>query len=175
MTRRASLLSESRNPRFQGESLQSTTYVRRTSTKGYLVSRLSVAVGGGFLQSLVEATPARVGQTYLRKLYDEVHGLEEVYGKALYYTSIVLTAECIADLVWWREFLVRNPCQVSRSGQAQSLLATWGDGSGTGTGGTIEEQHAPSIEQWMGAWHPLVLRHTSNSLVLRHTSNWKEL
>jgi hypothetical protein len=129
------------------------------------LSRLTVAVGGGFLQSLVEATPARIGQTYLRKLYDEVHDAD-LFGKALYYTSIALSPACLADLVWWQEFLRRNPGQVSRNGQAESLLATWGDGSGTGTGGTIESPDEPEIETWMGAWSPRVLH---------HTSNWKEL
>jgi hypothetical protein len=82
------------------------------------LSRLAVVVGGRFLQSLVEATPARIGQTYLRKLYDEVHDAEDLFGKALDYTGIVLSAACIANLIWWRDFLQRNPGQVSRNGQA---------------------------------------------------------
>jgi hypothetical protein len=72
---------------------------------------------------------------------------------------IVLTPECVSDLMWWREYRLRNPGQTSRSGMASSLLATWGDGSGTGTGGAVESPDDDHIEQWMGAWHPRVLRH----------------
>jgi hypothetical protein len=125
-----------------------------------------MAVGGGFLQSLVEATSARIRQTYLRRLYDEVHSLEGTHGEALYYTAIILSPECIGNLIWWKEFLSHNPGQTSRSGTASSLSVTWGDGSGTGTGGTVERQHDMQVETWMGAWHPRVLR---------HSSNWKEL
>jgi hypothetical protein len=130
------------------------------------LSRLTVAVGGGFLQSLVDATPARIGQTYLRKVYDEVHGLEGHYGKELYYTPIVLSEACTEYLKWWHEFLKTNPGNTSRSGMAGTLLGTWGDGSGTGTGGTIEAQGRPMLQAWMGTWHPRV-HHFS--------SNWKEL
>ena len=37
------------------------------------LSRLSAAVAGGFLQSLVEGTSQHQGQTYLRSLYDDIH------------------------------------------------------------------------------------------------------
>ncbi|MCK7580969.1 MAG: hypothetical protein MZV65_38715, partial [Chromatiales bacterium] len=37
------------------------------------LSRLTLAVVTGLLQSLVEATPQRIGQTYLRRLYDRIH------------------------------------------------------------------------------------------------------
>jgi hypothetical protein len=49
-------------------------YVVRQNARGKL-SRLTVAVMGGLLQSLVDATPSRQGQTYLRRLYDEIHSL----------------------------------------------------------------------------------------------------
>jgi hypothetical protein len=47
------------------------------SRKGEL-SRLTLAVTTGLLQSLVDGTPQRTGQTYLnlRELYNELHGLE---------------------------------------------------------------------------------------------------
>jgi hypothetical protein len=131
------------------------------------LSRLAVAVGNGFLQSLVEGTPARQGQTYLRKLYDKVHELEDLRGRAMYYTEIELSEECIADLLWWKRFLQVNPGNPSRAGAAGSLTATWGDGSGTGTGGTGEElAHEGELDTWMGTWAPHV-KH--------HDSNWKEL
>jgi hypothetical protein len=126
------------------------------------LSRLSVAVCRGYLQSLVDASPGRIGQTYLRKLYDEVHDYKGLIGKELYYTKIVLSQECIADLEWWRSFLGRNPGNYSRSGTAGTLVSTWGGGSGTGTGGTIEAMGEPTLEAWMGAWNPRVYCFSSN-------------
>jgi hypothetical protein len=130
------------------------------------LSRLTVAVGGGFLQSLVEGTPARIGQTYPRRLYDEVHALDDKRGRELFYTTLVLSEACSEDLLWWKEFLTFNPGNPSLSGTAASLVGTWGDGSGTGTGGTIETKNVPTLETWMGTWNPRV-HHFS--------SNWKEL
>jgi hypothetical protein len=72
-------------------------------------------------------------------------------------------------LEWWHEFLILNPGQTSRAGHMRTLGVTWGDGSGTGTGGTFEEvQHVnePIIDTWMGTWGS----HVSN-----FDSNWREL
>lgn len=44
-------------------------------------------------------------------------------------------------------------------------MPTWGDGSGTGTRGTVETTGA-SYHQWMGTWLPTVIQ---------NMSNWKEL
>jgi hypothetical protein len=140
-------------------------YLIRANMQGRL-SRLTVAVGGGFLQSLVEATPSRIGQTYLRRMYDEVHELEDKRGRELFYTMINLSPECVDDLRWWKDFLDHNPGNPSRSGMAGTLVGTWGDGSGTGTGGTVETQGTLTLETWMGTWNPRV-HHFS--------SNWKEL
>jgi hypothetical protein len=140
-------------------------YLNRANSQGRL-SRLTVAVGGGFLQSLVEGTPARIGQTYLRRLYDEMHALADKHGRELFYTTLELSPACVEDLLWWKSFLEKNPGNPSRSGTAASLVGTWGDGSGTGTGGTNETLGVPILETWMGTWNPRVHH---------FTSNWKEL
>jgi hypothetical protein len=146
--------------------LATIEYLITQNSRGRL-SRLAVAVGNGFLQCLVEGTPARQGQTYLRKLYDKVHELEDLWGKAMYYTEIELSVECIGDLRWWESYLRSNTGNPSKAGSAGSLTATWGDGSGTGTGGTGETlENEGTIDLWMGTWAPHV-RH--------HDSNWKEL
>jgi hypothetical protein len=141
-------------------------YVVRQNARGKL-SRLTVAVMGGLLQSLVDATPSRQGQTYLRRLYDEIHSLP-ILGKALYYTEITLSRLVLDDLDWWSNYLELNLGNESRCGRAGKLAITFGDGSGTGTGGTIEWLHnqGAHLETWMGTW----------SLgVVHHDSNWKEL
>ena len=45
------------------------------------------------------------------------------------------------------------------------MLPTVGDGSGTGTGGTLSQQDKPLVT-WMGQWSPIVYA---------FSSNWKEL
>jgi hypothetical protein len=133
------------------------------------LTRLSASVLGGLLQSLVDATPSRQGQTYLRSLYDNIHHTTKLFGRALYLTKFQLSTATLQDLEWWNEFLMLNPGQTSRAGHMRTLGVTWGDGSGTGTGGTFEEvQHTaePTIDTWMGTWAP----HVAN-----FDSNWREL
>jgi hypothetical protein len=152
-------------------SLATIAFVERQNLQSRL-SRLTVSIMGGLLQSLVDSTPQRQGQTYLRSVYNELHGLDDLYGRALFHTAIHLTPAVIADLGWWKTLLHENPGNRSRTATFGTLVVTWGDGSGTGTGGTLERvqigQHdaIPEIETWMGAWAPQVFH---------FDSNWKEL
>jgi hypothetical protein len=68
----------------------------------------------------------------------------------MYHTPIELSPTCMEDLKWWYEFLEVNPGNASWSGTAGTLLGTWGDCSGTGTGGTMEEQKCNYMDTWMG-------------------------
>jgi hypothetical protein len=152
-------------------SLATIEYVERQNLQGRL-SRLTVSVLSGLLQSLVDGTPQRQGQTYVRDVYHELHGLTDLYGKALFYTQVRLSQHVIDDLGWWKELLLVNPGNKSRTATFGTLVVTWGDGSGTGTGGTLERvkigktDPLPTVETWMGAWSPQVFH---------FDSNWKEL
>jgi hypothetical protein len=116
-------------------SIATIEYILELDNRGCL-SRLSAAVCGGLLQSLVEATPSRIRQVYLRRLYNNVHHTSERYGKTLYYSIMGLNEVTRGDLEWWKQFLVLNPGNVSCTGAVASMTITWGDGSGMGTGGT---------------------------------------
>jgi hypothetical protein len=149
-------------------------YILGLDDKGIL-SRLSASVLGGRLhQSLVVATPSRQGQTYLQSLYNDVHHTSSLYGKALYgkalyYTTMKLSDKTRADLKdWWHLFLHKNPGNRSRAGYMSTVGVSWGNGSGTGTGGTFEFAHnnEDPILTWMGTWSPLAVT---------HDSNWREL
>lgn len=147
-------------------------FLKAGTSKRWL-SRLTLAVVVGILQSLVPATPQRVGHTYLRRVYDVLHsGHEDLpLGSAFYYSCVVLDAESWADLSWWEAFLELKVGCAAPQGHASSLAVTWGDGSGTGTGGTLQlmGQHdgpLPPMELWMGAW---------TAKVHSFSSNWKEL
>jgi hypothetical protein len=132
-----------------------------------ILSRLSAAVGGGLLQSLVDATPSRQGQTCLRSMYDHIHLTTELMGRELYYSVMQLRTTTREYLMWWRDFLELNPGNRSPSGAMESLVVTWGDGSGTGTGGTSERlERRGELETWIGTWSP----HAQT-----FDSNWKEL
>ena len=139
------------------------------------LSRLTLAVVIGLLQSLVDATPQRVGQTFLRRLYTRLHLLEESrfarpVGAAFYYARVDLTPEEWLDLSWWEGALELDIGVHAFSSSQGTLGVSYGDGSGSGTGGTVQvlahTGPCPDMEAWMGTWRPQV--HS-------FTSNWKEL
>ena len=83
-----------------------------------------------------------------------------------YYRKIVLPEAVYEELEWWQNLLKSDRMCRSAFGPAGHVLSdTWGDGSGTGTGGTINVKDL-EVLQWMGAWLPDALP---------RTSNWKEL
>jgi hypothetical protein len=135
---------------------------------GQEMSRLALSVLYGTLQALVPATPANLGQTFLRRsynlLYAELDSSNYVPAD-IFYSKVVLDEATIQDLVWWKQALqvqVHCPTRYERAG---TLTPGWGDGSGTGSGGTICIAMGPT-DQWMGVW----LFHVSAT-----SSNWKEL
>jgi hypothetical protein len=74
------------------------------------LSRLTLAVVMGLLQSMVDATPQWIGQTFLRRLYDHLHQLEEepiqcLQGVAMYYSRMTLTTDQWLDMDWWEAAL----------------------------------------------------------------------
>jgi hypothetical protein len=73
------------------------------------LSRLTLAVVTGLLQSLVEATPQHIGQTYLRWLYDWIHVFDSTApkstGTAFYFMRVELSDAEWLDLEWWETFL----------------------------------------------------------------------
>jgi hypothetical protein len=131
--------------------------------------RLTLAVVLGRLQSLVDATSQHIGQAYLRTLYHDLHSLEHRRPDG-YDKIVTLCDNSWSDLVWWEHYLSRNPGARSHTGSSATQVTTWGDGSGTGTGGTFEKQGAngtlPTMDLWMGTWNPQV-HHFS--------SNWQEM
>jgi hypothetical protein len=132
------------------------------SKKG-TISRLVLAVLAGVLESVVEATPSRLGHTYLRSLVDNIH-LPDWDGLP-YYSEATLTETDREGLLWWRLALLTDASRHCRLAEAGTLIPTWGDGSGTGTGGTYQLPNS-DLDMWMGVWAPQVFH---------FSSNWKEL
>ena len=136
------------------------------------LARLTLAVVLGRLQSLVDATPQQVGQAYLRRIYTEMHVTsgdsdELQHAIKVFGSAIDLSSLAWSDLDWWQQCLTLNRGVSCLSSCSGATAVTWGDGSGTGGGGTLEmEGNGPNLEFWMGTWSP----HVGS-----FSSNWKEL
>jgi hypothetical protein len=130
------------------------------------LSRLSLAVVVGVLESLVEATPTRIGHTYLRSLQETLHPVGWDGKELPYYSFARLTDVNMEDLTFWLWLLRTNKGRWARSTRAGTLIPAFGDGSGTGTGGTVQYTEEEPLEMWMGIW---------SARVYHFSSNWKEL
>ena len=129
-------------------------------------SRLSLAVAAGVLESLSEATPRRLGHTYLRHFHSLVHPPGIGTGADPYFTCTRLSDEVRRELEWWKSFLVLSEGRIVRLHKAATLVPTFGDGSGTGTGGTFKLPNDVQLQMWKGKWRPTVYH---------FPSVWKEL
>ncbi len=149
-------------------------YLRRGTRR--CIARLVGAKVIGFLQSLVPATQSNIGNSFLRSLYSDLHSLKDenlIGTTAYYFTPLDLSATSNLELAWWDVALSQG--LLSRQSQMPdmgTLGVKWGDGSGTGTGGTFNwvsvdtDTRLAELETWMGVW---------NGIVHRFSSNWKEL
>ena len=138
-------------------------------------SRLVLSMVVGFLQSLTPATPGNIGAAFLRPLYDDLHNLPDVQSpntKQAYFCKVSLTSRSQHCLQWWVNALTCGLSKQSRPTQVGTIGVTWGDGSGTGFGGSFNMASSqpsctdPSLEIWMDTWTPQVAG---------FSSNWKEM
>ena len=137
----------------------------RTLPASTRVSALALSVVAGTLEALSDATPARLGHTYLRRLYDVIHPEGAPLGRDRYYTFASLPKEVQEDLAWWDAMLSGDVFNRAYPSKAGTLVPAYGDGSGTGTGGTINLP-GTGFQLWMGQW---------SDRVGPRSSNWKEL
>lgn len=128
-------------------------------------SRLALAVVAGVLESLVDGTPHRFGHTHLRHTHSLVHPPGMGSGALPYYTTTTVPTIVRTELKWWSFTLRHQSERTSHSARSATLVPTWGDGSGTGTGGTLGLPEQP-LHMWLGKWSPVVYK---------FSSNWKEL
>lgn len=124
-------------------------------------SRLALSVVSGVLESLAECTPRRLGHTHLRALHDLIHSDREGTGLGPYLTCACLNQDSLDGLIWWEEHLRLGPGRMVRAIHASILVPTFGDGSGTGTGGTFHLPFA-TLRMWKATWGIQVYHFTSN-------------
>jgi len=125
-------------------------------------SHLALSVVAGTLESLSDATPFKMGHSRLRGMYELIHRGEDTFGLASYLRKSPVCGDTRSDLGWWEETLLSNPGCRAYGHRAHVLVPTWGDGSGTGTGGTIQLPGTSRLIMWRGVWEPHVFRFTSN-------------
>jgi hypothetical protein len=130
------------------------------------LSRLGLAVVVGVLESLVEATPSRLGHTHLRNVQEILHPSGWDGPELPYYSFAELTDKVCSDLKMWCCILERDDGRRARGGRSGTLVPTFGDGSGTGTGGTVQYVKGKPFQMWLGTWHPRVFH---------FSANWKEM
>ena len=128
-----------------------------------------LAIVMGLLQSMVNATSNRIGQTFLHCLYDRLHALDVApshrpHGLHLYYSRMCLTSEEWLDLTWWEQALRLNVGVQAYSLNQGCLGVAFGDGSGTGTGGGTLQVLAWA--QWALSRHGGVDEHLAQSCSL---------
>ena len=138
-------------------------------------ARLVVSMVVGFLQSLVPATPGNIGASFLQPIYEDLHKLQanDCPGtKQFYFCAMKLSQRSQDSLWWWRQALILGLSKQTQPQDFATVGLSWGDGSGTGTGGTINfldlNKHNEPIrlDVWMGTW---------SGTVVQSTSNWKEM
>jgi len=145
----------------QDNALALIHFLERGRARGCL-SRLTLAIIMGKLQSMVPATAANVGATFLHQLYGVLHEPEE--GSPLtptdvvyYYCKAHMSPAAWEELSWWHEYFLRLDTSLVHSTDSLVLVSTWGHGSGTGSGGTVQfsssDQDSPDdLELWLGVW-----------------------
>ena len=124
-------------------------------------SRLALAVLAGTLESLVECTPRRLGHTHLRDLHALIHPPDSGTGLEPYLSCTKIPPSVLEGLSWWQTYLQSAGGRMVRPPRASVLVPTFGDGSGTGTGGTFQLPFQ-QLHMWKAAWQPTVYKFSSN-------------
>ena len=139
------------------------------------LSRLVVSMVVGYLQSLVPATPGNIGAALLRPVYFDLHAISTnslPNTKQAYFSIMDLSERSRLCLQWWVEALSCGLHKQSQPTDVATMGVTWGDGSGTGAGGTLNFTSPQvittsiTLEVWKGVWSPHVAS---------FSSNWKEM
>jgi len=137
------------------------------------LTRLTLSMVVGVLQSLVPATPGNIGGSFLQGLYMDLFSLKDpelVGTKGYYFTSVDLSPSGQSDLCWWRDTLKSGLSRQYQNADMACLAVNWGDGSGNRCGGTFNwvncDDEVGTLHTWLGVW---------KSTVHHFSSNWREL
>jgi hypothetical protein len=140
-----------------------------------VICRSALAVVVGTLQYLVPATPNVIGASFLRHVYRNIHNetleiVDDVHD--FYHSELALGALAQADFSWWEQALASCLREQVQPRYCCTLGVAWGDGRGSGSGGTFEwvdsgKGFLPRMEAWMGTWNGTSRSFNSNCRELR--------
>jgi hypothetical protein len=102
----------------------------------------------GVLESMVEATLSPVGHTYLQHLHTILHPVDWDGIDLPYFSFTLLDKRCTKDLHLWKRLLTHNEDRCARATKLGTLISSFGDGSSTGTGGSVQYHDALDFEMW---------------------------
>jgi hypothetical protein len=135
---------------------------------------LDLAVVVGTLQYLVPATHNAIGASLLYHVYRNIHNenldhVEDIHD--FYHSGLSLGDLAQSDFCWWEQALNSDLREQVQPRYFCTLGVAWGDGSGSGSGGTFgwvdsRKVVLPKMESWMGA---------CNGAIHSFSSNWIEL
>jgi hypothetical protein len=131
----------------RAKSLAMIEYAQRNHKR---ISRLALAVVVGVLKSLVEATPTRIGHTFLRHLQHTLHPLGWDGVELPYFSYTPLTSDDLREFSMWTWVLKHDYGRRARAQNPGTLIPSFGDGSDTDTGGTVKYKKGDPFEMWMG-------------------------
>jgi hypothetical protein len=116
------------------------------------LARLGLSVVTGVLQSLVPATAGNIGSNFLASLYSDLHrGMApNLRGhKSSYYDHVKVSGSSLDEMDWWFRSLQTGLARKSQPSDSKVFSIHFGDGSGTGTGGTGVFYDRPSSRPWV--------------------------
>jgi hypothetical protein len=127
----------------------------------------------GTLQYLVPATHNAIGASFLHRVYRKIPNAPlDSFDDIQHVCHSVLALEALAQAVsWWEEALTSGIREQFWPRDVCTLGVAWGDGSGSGSGGTFEwvesgNRALPKMEACTGSW---------NGTVHSFNSNWRDL
>jgi hypothetical protein len=115
------------------------------------ISRLSLVGVVSVLESMVEATPSWVGHTYLWHLHTIIHPADWDGNDLPYFSFTSLDGRSIQDITLSKRLLTLNKGRRVRATKLGTLIPSFGNGSGTGTGGSVRYHDAVDLQNVDGS------------------------
>jgi hypothetical protein len=114
--------------------------------------------GGGNFTIFGASYPKSIGASLLHHVYRNIHNdtlenFDDIHD--FYDSGLALGDLSQADFSWWEQALARGLREQVQTRDFCTLGVAWGDGSGSGSGGTFEWMESgkgslPRMESWMG-------------------------
>jgi hypothetical protein len=145
------------------------------------LTKLTMTVVVGTLQSLVPATPGGIVVVFLDHVYRTIHHSPSNSAPgtaAFYHDAVVLDEWAFNKLLWWDQILEACLYRQLQVQNVQMLAFKWGDNSGTGIGGTNQFVDSSThlgtpLELWMDTRdHGVILARWKGNVLMDAHGPW---